>query len=144
MPSLAEALRRRGLQRNGAYARPSSTNYTTALTPDEEAQFRQWVAEHRVPFDPDEGEQDYDMRGFWKGLVTGDPHARTGVNANDGRLHFNDWWKTPYHESFSRESQYATPMAPSWNERDQLVAPINGAVVFDERKTARERQKRGR
>lgn len=137
MANLADELRRRGLQRNGAFARPSATDYTTQLAPEEEQQFRQWVAEQQVPFDPDEPTQDYDMRGFWKGLVTGDPNARSGINPNDNKLHYTDHWKTPYHHSFSRESQYATPMGPSWNEQDQLVMPMNGAVVFDERKPKR-------
>ncbi len=140
MASLAEELRRRHLERNGAYARPSETNYATPLDPEEEQIFRQWVAENQVPFDPEAPTSDYDMRGFWKGLVTGDPHAKTGMNPNDNKLHFNDWWKTPYHESFSRESQYATPMAPSWNEQDQLQSPVNGAVVFDERKAHKGRR----
>ena len=137
MASLIDELRRRGLQRNGAFAKPSTTDYTTPLAPEEEQQFRQWVAEHRVPFDPNEPTQDYDMRGFWKGLMAGDPNATTGINPNDHQMHFTDHWKTPYHQSFSRESQYATPMGPSWNAQDQLVMPMNGAVVFDERKPHR-------
>ena len=137
MASLIDELRRRGLQRNAAFAKPSDTDYVTSLAPEEEQQFRQWVAEHQVPFDPDAPAQDYDMRGFWKGLMTGDPNAVSGVNPNDHMLHFNDHWKTPLHHSFSNESIYATPMAPSWNEQDQLVMPMNGAVVFDERKPKR-------
>jgi hypothetical protein len=140
MASLVEELRRRGLQRNMAYAKPSSTDYTTQLTPGEEIQFRDWVGQNAVRFDPDNPVQDYDMRGFWKGLVTGDPNARSGVNPNDHMLHFNDHWKTPLHHSFSNESIYATPMAPSWNEQDQLRMPMNGAVVFDERKFNKQRR----
>jgi len=119
--------------RNQAYAKPAPANgYQTTLTPDEEAGFQKWVKTNNVPFDPSPT-SDYDMRGFYRGLMNGDPNAKTGQNANDGKLHFSDFWKTPYHKSFSAESQYADPTkAPSWNEKDQLVLP-NGQIVFDER-----------
>lgn len=120
--------------RNAAYARVSPTDYVTPLLAHEESQFRDWARKNAPNFNPDQPVQDYDMRGFWKGLMTGDPNARSGMNANDGRIHFNDHWKTPYHKSFSNESQWATPMAPAWNELDQLRMPMNGAVVFDERR----------
>lgn len=127
----------RNYGRNMAYANPSENGYQTALPPQDEMAFREWVNQNKVPFDPSEPVQDYDMRGFWQGMQNNDEHARSGMNANDGLIHYSDWWKTPYHGSFSRDSQWATPMAPSWNDRDQLVMPINGAVVYDERKANR-------
>ena len=106
--------------------------YVTKLSPKEELAFMQWVQQNKVPFE-DSPVSDYDMRGFYKGLMSGDPNARTGMNANDGKLHFSDYWKTPYHQSFSAESKFANPkLAPRWNEQDQLVLP-NGTVIFDER-----------
>lgn len=118
--------------RNRAYAKPApSGGYLTRLSPAQEAQFQAWVKQNNVPFDPSP-QADYDMRGFFKALKAGDPRASTGVNQNDGKLHFGDYWKTPYHKSFSNESQWATAEAPRWNERDQLVLP-SGSVVFDER-----------
>jgi hypothetical protein len=123
---------------NSAYAKPSSSGYLTTLPPSDEANFQAWLQKNSVPFDPSQT-ADYDMRGFWKGLISGDPHAETGVNQNDGRLHFSDYWKTPYHMSFSGESQFARPGAPTWNDQDQLVLP-NGQVVFDERAMVRGRQ----
>jgi hypothetical protein len=116
--------------RNAAYAKGG--DYFTKLSPSQEKEFQKWVQDNNVPFDPSPT-ADYDMRGFYKGLMSGDSHAETGTNANDGRMHFSDYWKTPYHKSFSAESQYALPGAPKWNERDQLVAP-DGTVVFDERR----------
>lgn len=107
----------------------------TSLPAAQEQAFQKWVQQNNVPFDPSPT-ADYDMRGFWKGLTSGDPHAKTATNANDGKLHFTDFWKTPYHESFSAESQWATDGAPKWNEKDQLVAP-DGKVVFDERAKAK-------
>jgi len=59
---------------------------------------------------------DYDMHGFTQGYLEGDPHATMGVNPNDSRPHFTDYWKRPEHPTFSAESQYARgiPDAPSW------------------------------
>ena len=116
--------------RNSAYAKKADS-YQTKLSPKEESEFKGWVKANKVPFDPS-SKADYDMRGFWKGLKNGDSRAQTGINPNDKKLHFSDYYKTPYHESFSAESQWATPDAPVWNEKDQLVLP-DGSVVFDER-----------
>jgi hypothetical protein len=127
---------------NGWAKPPVDGSYLTSLPPAQEAQFQQWIARpqgsspqvtHPVPFDPSQ-KADYDMRGFWQGLKNGDPAAATAVNANDNQMHFPDKWKTPYHESFSNESKWATPSAPSWNEKDQLVDG-NGTVQLDERNT---------
>lgn len=120
------------IARNLSYAKPApSGGYLTQLPPAEEARFRSWVQKNSIPFDASP-QADYDMRGFYEALQSGDPRATSGVNQNDGKLHFGDYWKTPYHKSFSAESKWATESAPKWNEKDQLVAP-DGAVVFDER-----------
>lgn len=116
--------------RNQAYAKPGP--YQTMLMPTQELLFRLWLQQNAVPFDPRATTPDYDMRGFWKGLMTNDPTAATAVNPNDSMLHYPDYWKTPYHESFSADSQWATPDAPRWNEQSQLVGK-DGTVVFDEK-----------
>ena len=121
------------LARNKPFTKPGlkQDDFATKLTPEDEKSFRQWVEKNHVPFDPNaRGPQDYDMRGFWKGLTSGDPHATTGVDPNDGRLHFTDYWKTPYHASFSAESKFATSGAPDWRG-DQLVGK-DGTVIFDD------------
>lgn len=118
------------------YAVPASS-YLTALSPAEEGPFQAWVKANRIPFDPSP-QADYDMRGFYKAQMAGDPHAETGMNRNDHKMHFTDYFKTPYHESFSAESKWATPQAPRWNDQDQLVLP-NGSVVFDEKQAVRDR-----
>ena len=69
------------------------------------------------------------MRGFYKALQNGDEMAKTAVDPHDKQIHFPDYWKTPYHETFSNESQWATKGAPSWNDQDQLVLP-NGTILF--------------
>ncbi len=48
-------------------------------------------------------------------------------------MHFTDYWKTPMHETFSNESKFATPDAPKWNNKDQLIDK-SGKVIFDDRK----------
>jgi len=118
------------LARNLKYAKPSD-NYLTTLTPYDQKQFLAWVLQNKVPYDPSP-RADYDMAGFWQALNRNDPRAVSGINPNDNQIHYPDYWKTPYHNSFSRESKWATENAPIWNEKDQLVLP-DGTVVFDER-----------
>jgi hypothetical protein len=109
----------------------SATNYNTPLQPIDELQFRQWVADNKVPFNPNAPQSDYDMRGFWQGLMQQNPRAATAMNANDNQMHFTDYWKTPLHQSFSNESKYAAPGAPQWINDRQLAAP-SGRILFDE------------
>lgn len=121
-------------RRNQQWVKPGEHVYNAPLTPPEESLFRAWLKANRVPFEPDAPVSDYDMRGFWKALQAGDPRARSAIDPNDQRLHYPDYWKTPYHETFSNESQWAMPDAPAWNDKDQLVAP-GGAVLFDDRRS---------
>lgn len=116
--------------RNKSYAK--ADDYSTTLNPQSEAQFRAWLAANKVPFNPEAKLADYDMRGFWLALQSKDPMAASAVNPYDKRIHYPDRWKTPYHETFSAESQWAKPGAPTWNKDDQLVLP-SGQLVFDSR-----------
>jgi hypothetical protein len=128
-------------KRNKAYAKPAPEGgYLTKLSPQDEEEFQRWVKDNNVPFDPSD-KADYDMRGFWKSLKSGDGHATTGMNDNDGMMHFTDYFKTPYHKSFSRESKFAKPNAPQWNDKDQLV-DASGRVVFDERAESKKAKKK--
>jgi hypothetical protein len=119
--------------RNKTFVNPNAGGYATPLDPQQDTAFRQWITANKVPFDPAaKGPQDYDMRGFWKGLQSGDEHAKSAVDPNDGRMHYPDYWKTPYHETFSNESQWANDKAPHWTDDDKLVTP-SGRVLFDDR-----------
>ena len=122
--------------RNMPYVKEGVTpkDYSTYLPAEEEQQFREWVKQNNVPYDmKNEGHQDYDMRGYYQELQSGGPNASTGLNPNDHQLHYNDYFKTPYHQSFSNESKFANPdTAPHW-EGDRLIAP-DGTVIFDETK----------
>jgi hypothetical protein len=123
--------------RNQAYVAPGEHTYNTALPDQQEVKFRSWVKGNNVPFDPDQKNADYDMRGFYVAAQAGDPRTVTSINPNDRKPHYDDYWKTPYHKSFSAESQWADPAkAPKWNETDQLVTP-DGTVIFGEREEAR-------
>lgn len=105
----------------------------TQLDQGQEQFFRQWVAHNKVPFDPNaSGPQDYDMRGFYQGLQQQNPKAQAAIDPNDSRMHYPDFWKTPAHETFSNESQWASPSAPAWNSKDQLVG-TGGRIMFDDR-----------
>jgi len=118
---------------------PSSSPYAqpgaqpTELGPLDEMAFRQWVAQNQVPFNPDRSGQDYDMRGFYRGMQQQHPRAQSAINPNDQQMHYPDYWKMPTHQTFSQDSQWALPVAPRWNEQDQLVSP-GGRILFDERR----------
>src|SRR5258706_459349 len=115
------------------YVQPNlRSSYNTQLAPMDEMAFRSWVKKNNVPFNADAPTTDYDMRGFYQALRSGDPRAASAVNPNDSRLHYPDYWKTPQHETFSGESQWATPTAPQWNSLDQLVSP-GSRIIFDDR-----------
>lgn len=120
-------------QRNAPYVASGASNFNTKLDPLQEMMFQKWVGQNKVPFDPNGGVQDYDMRGFYSALQSGHPKAVSAINPNDSQMHYPDYWKTPYHESFSNESQWAGPVAPKWNDKDQLIGP-DGRILYDERK----------
>lgn len=105
-------------------------SYKTFLSLPQELAFRLWVAHHNVLFD-DSPTSDYDMRGFFKAAMSGDPNAKTSISPFDNQMHFPDTYKTPYHKSFSNESIYATKNAPAWNNKDQLVNKL-GSILVDE------------
>ena len=69
---------------------------------------------------------DYDMRGFFKAWMQGDPRATWQGPGS----HFPDVWKTPFHQTFSNESMYATPDAPRW-VGNRLVTK-EGSLIRDE------------
>lgn len=118
---------------NRRFARPNQpTAYQTQLGPAERSAFIDWVHQNHVPYDPSPN-ADYDMPGFFHGMVTGHPRAQQGMNSNDGQMHYDDYWKTPYHHSFSAESQWAMPgVAPQWINDYQLAEP-NGREVYNEK-----------
>ena len=125
--------------RNAPYVRAGATNFNTQLPFLDEMAFRSWMSQNKVPFNPDAGVSDYDMRGFWQGIQQEHPRALSSVSPNDNRMHYSDYWKTPYHETFSGTggpytggSQWAAPVAPQWNAQDQLLSP-GGKILFDER-----------
>lgn len=108
-----------------AYTKPGP--YVTKLDTKTENAFQNWVKTNKIPWE-DVPTADYDMRGFYKAMIHGDPDAkRSSTN-----LHFPDTWKTPYDKSFSNESIYATKDAPHW-VGNKLV-DTSGKVVFDEDK----------
>jgi hypothetical protein len=119
--------------RNKAWLNPAAgNNYQTVLPPAQEAKFRQWLVMNKVPFDPNQANPDYDMRGFWQALQQGNPMAKSAVDPNDGQIHYPDYWKTPYDLTFSNESKFANPKtAPSWNNNNELVLP-NGQIVWND------------
>jgi len=108
-----------------AYAKPGP--YTTALSPEEERGFQSWVKANKIPW-RDSPTSDYDMRGYWKAQQAGNAHAQTEINPVDHKPHYPDTWKTPYHKTFSSESQYALPTAGHW-EGQRFVPPNNRGMA---------------
>ena len=100
-------------KRNSQWAK-KDWKITTFKSDKDEDEFRSWVDKHKVPFKIDDAQPDYDMRGFYQALKSGDQRAVSSIDPSDGQLHFPDYWKTPYHPSFSNESQWATKDAPKW------------------------------
>ena len=70
--------------------------FNTELTADEEAQFQTWAKEQGREKDT----YDYDLRGAWKELQSGDM-------GEDARGHLGDKYKKPNHPTFSAESIYS-------------------------------------
>lgn len=115
-------------------SRQPGATMNTPLNPFDEAAYRAWVAQNHVPTNPNAtGPQDYDMRGFYRGLLQGNPTAQQAIDPNDGRMHYPDFWKTPQHETFSNQSQWAAGDAPQWTPTDQLVTQ-GGRVLYNDRK----------
>lgn len=119
---------RKNYERNKAYAKQGA--YMTVLQPQQEALFRQWVAQNHVPFNLQDAVSDYDMRGFWSALQAHDPRAASAIDPYDQKIHYPDIWKTPYHVTFSAESEYAMPNAPHWV--GSKLVDRTGKVIFDE------------
>jgi hypothetical protein len=104
--------------------------YMSKLSPDDERLFRGWLSIVKVPgFDPDVAMNDYDLRGFWRAWRRGDPLATSAVGP-DGHIHYPDIWKTPYHETFSNESRYATRKAPKWTDDGRALIAEDGSVIW--------------
>jgi hypothetical protein len=87
------------------------------LGPNTGDMFKSWALENNV-----RPSNDYDMRGYFMGQMTGDPEAQSQVNPSDMQMHFTDKFKLPNHPSFSNESMYdLNKTAPYWvgNEGSQ-------------------------
>lgn len=89
-------------------------------TKKDEKDFQEWYASvsNRLGLnpDPDDSEQYYDYRSFWK---ENPKDAQKMLNAEEGS-HFTDKYKLPGHPTFSNESIYSTDETPggSWEEHD--------------------------
>lgn len=104
--------------------------YFTVLSPQDEIAFRAWIAQNKVPFNPNTPITDYDMRGYWKSLL-GKSATGTSINQYDKKPHYPDTYKTPYDQTFSKESIYATPKAPAWSDDGRYLKDSTGKILFD-------------
>jgi hypothetical protein len=80
---------------------------------------------------------DYDLRGYWQDIASQQQQQQstvTGELKSDGG-HLTDTYKTPYHHSFSGESQYSASDGPAWQGSDAAgwrLVDKYGNVVYDE------------
>jgi hypothetical protein len=115
-------------------------NQITKLNGTEAPLFFDWVNKNSVPYDSSP-QADYDMPGFWKAALRGEPGLELQKNPNDHQMHFPDRFKTDRHISFSNESQYATADAPRWINDHQLADTHTGKIVFDEKMAEARKQR---
>lgn len=124
-------------RKKSPYAKQGISRYQTDLNPVEEMMFQFWQQRTLKPGQWTDGKSsDYDMRGYFKAMISGDPLAKPAVNPDDNRIHFPDRWKTPYHETFSNESIYSADVAPMWKETPDewvLISP-SGRIIKKEKK----------
>jgi hypothetical protein len=88
----------------------------TALSPVDEARFRQWAQQNGIT-DVDQPDSKYDYRGYWQ--ANGNQPIRFGVD------HFTDTFKQHGHPTFSVESQYSRGLHDGgrWLTEDVQVQP---------------------
>ncbi len=109
------------------------------INPEDKQKYLQWLVRNNIA-----STNDYDMQAFWQNMLAGHPSASSGLNPNDGQLHFSDRWKLPNHPTFSTDSQYndpsSMPNTPTWsggllsNGHDQswMLRRPNGDIVESE------------
>lgn len=119
---------------------PGSNPFATQLTPEEEQGFANFAKQTQNL--PSLG---YDLKGLYKeasdknlvnDILQGKNTELAGMNPTTQSFHFTDKYKTPFYDSFSKESKYATQDAPQWlenpnNQGFQLVDK-QGNILVDE------------
>lgn len=94
--------------------------FVGSWTDKDEADFKDWyarVSEYKgLNPDPDDGNQYYDYRTFWKENLDG---MADRMLTDDADAHFTDRYKLPGHPTFSNESMYSNDETPggSWEKR---------------------------
>lgn len=117
IPAIDQRLRETAGNRWTHYAFKEDLPYNTELTPEEDTAYRQWAKS--IGKNPALEEKDYDLRGYWKDVVHGNPRlpekmqqqvqAIRAENAAGGTTHFTDRYKKPSHPTFSDQSIYHGP-----------------------------------
>ena len=124
---------------------PDYKKYFTKLPVPQEIQYQSFAKAHDfIPDNPT-----YDYRGWYQAYVNPkDPNHDLTVqemNPYDHSLHYNDYWKTPLHPSFSMQSKYWTPSMgfTQWSPQGNDYGSANplrgllGNVLYDESTKAR-------
>ena len=99
--------------------KPEGYSPETKLAPDEQRDYEKWA--RGIGKNPKDEEQDYDLKGYWKDVIRGNPDLpehmkdRTMYERDLARTmgpgrHFPDTYKKPTHPTFSDESIYNRSM----------------------------------
>jgi hypothetical protein len=115
-------------------------NYETRLSPEEEKGYQKWAKS--VKRSPKDEEKDYDLKGYYKDVVRGNPdlppylqdsvqYHRDQLAKTGGKGHLPDMYKKPNHPTFSDESVYHgfptqpeyQPLGGHWDEKDKTFTP---------------------
>ena len=110
------------------------SNFNTKLSPQEEAGFQQWAVSESEKAGKDKFRdlEDYDLRGAWKEIQSGEMKP-------DERGHLGDKYKKPNHPTFSDQSIYHNTKDPktgerylggTWGEKGDTFAPSTTTVSY--------------
>jgi hypothetical protein len=111
-------LRYGAMHKRAPGAPQEETSNNTPLNPTEMNAYHKWA--RSIGRDPAKEEKDYDLRGYWKDIVVGNPDLPDRLKETVGKWqneyrrhpgagHFPDLYKKPTHPTFSDESIYHGP-----------------------------------
>lgn len=132
-------------------------DYSTQLSPDEEKDYQKWAKS--VGKNTKNEEQDYDLKGYYKDFVRGNPDApswiQTLANAHKWKVekglepsedkggHLPDIYKKPNHPTFSTGSIYHDfptdtryrPIGGKWDKENKIFTPGPSNMEHWDRRT---------
>ena len=128
------------MQKHGPSQLAADLPNNTPLNPAEMDAYHKWA--RSIGKNPAQEEKDYDLRGYWKDVVMGNPdlpdrlrpqvtQMQEDYRSAPGKGHFPDMYKKPNHPTFSDESIYHGPalsgiqenIGGHWDEEKHTFTP---------------------